>query len=94
MNECIGKAGQQDKSNFNRTLLRECSFLSLMYTLKMHQLLFFVVFDVVFVVVGCCVTIQFGTNPRLLFVEFFFTMFVYYTAHWQAFCSGTLRFGL
>lgn len=49
--------------------------------------------SIVFVVLGSCVTIQFGTNPILFFLECFSTMFLYYMAHWQTFCSGTLQFG-
>lgn len=48
--------------------------------------------SIVFVVVGVCMMVELGSTPSLLFVECFATMFVYYAAHWQTYCSGIMRF--
>lgn len=47
----------------------------------------------VFVTAGTCMTVHLGTLPALHFVMFLSTLLVFYTAHWQSYCSGTLRFG-
>lgn len=47
---------------------------------------------IVFVVIGVCMMVELGSTPWLLFVECFATMFVYYSAHWQAYCSGIIHF--
>lgn len=49
---------------------------------------------IIFVVIGTCLMGQLGDDPQLLFIECFASMFVYYCAHWQTYCSGTLHFGL
>lgn len=49
---------------------------------------------IVFVVVGTCMMVGLGSSPWLLFLECFATMFVYYAAHWQTYCSGMLHFGI
>ena len=47
----------------------------------------------VFLVVGLSIAIQLGMNPTWLFFECFITMFIFYAAHWQTYCTGTLKFG-
>ena len=47
----------------------------------------------VFVVIGLSIAIQLGMNPTWLFFECFITMFIFYAAHWQTYCTGTLKFG-
>ncbi|KAK2183775.1 hypothetical protein NP493_289g01021 [Ridgeia piscesae] len=49
--------------------------------------------SVVFLVVGLSIAIQLGMNPTWLFFECFITMFIFYAAHWQTYCTGTLKFG-
>jgi len=48
----------------------------------------------VFVVIGTCIVLQLGYSPRLMVFECLATMFLFYAAHWQAYCSGLLKFGL
>ncbi|NWS42892.1 CHPT1 Cholinephosphotransferase, partial [Probosciger aterrimus] len=47
----------------------------------------------VFVVLGSCIAIRLGTNPDWLFFCCFVGLFMFYTAHWQTYVSGILRFG-
>ncbi|XP_042693683.1 cholinephosphotransferase 1 isoform X1 [Centrocercus urophasianus] len=47
----------------------------------------------VFVVLGSCIAIRLGTNPDWLFFCCFVGLFMFYSAHWQTYVSGTLRFG-
>lgn len=49
--------------------------------------------SIVFVFIGTCMTVQLGTFPFLYFFTCISTLFLYYMAHWQTFCSGTLQFG-
>ncbi|XP_072172069.1 cholinephosphotransferase 1-like [Diadema setosum] len=49
--------------------------------------------SIVFVTVSASVALQLGFNPRLNFVLAAISMFLYYTAHWQTYVSGTLKFG-
>lgn len=49
--------------------------------------------SIAFIVCGMCIAMQLGQSPRLMLFECFGTLFVFYTAHWQAYCSGQLRFG-
>ena len=49
---------------------------------------------VVFVVIGTCIALQLGYTPRFMVFECLATMFLFYAAHWQAYCSGLLKFGL
>jgi hypothetical protein len=48
----------------------------------------------VFVVIGTSIALQTGNEPGWLFFECFATMFLFFLAHWQTYCSGTLKFGL
>jgi len=48
----------------------------------------------VFVIIGTCIALQLGFYPRLMVFECLATMFLFYAAHWQAYCSGLLKFGL
>jgi choline/ethanolamine phosphotransferase len=50
--------------------------------------------SIVFVITGTCIMLELGSTPWLLFLECFATMFVYYAAHWQTYCSGMLHFGI
>uniref|UniRef100_A0A8C8EBW2 Cholinephosphotransferase 1 n=1 Tax=Otus sunia TaxID=257818 RepID=A0A8C8EBW2_9STRI len=47
----------------------------------------------VFVVLGPCIAIRLGTNPDWLFFCCFVGLFMFYSAHWQTYVSGILRFG-
>ncbi|NXS08407.1 CHPT1 Cholinephosphotransferase, partial [Neodrepanis coruscans] len=46
----------------------------------------------VFVVLGSCISIRLGTNPDWLFFCCFVGLFMFYSAHWQTYVSGILRF--
>lgn len=48
----------------------------------------------VFVVLGTCMAVQMGTDPDLMFFCCFGGMFMFYSAHWQTYVSGTLHFGI
>lgn len=50
--------------------------------------------SVVFVIVSMCITLQLGFNLEIMYLECFMAMFIFYAAHWQTYCSGTLKFGL
>jgi hypothetical protein len=45
------------------------------------------------VALSTCICAQFGTHPRVMFVEVFAVLALFYCAHWQAYVSGTLHFG-
>ncbi|NXW55547.1 CHPT1 Cholinephosphotransferase, partial [Eurystomus gularis] len=47
----------------------------------------------VFFVLGSCIAIRLGTNPDCLFFCCFVGLFMFYSAHWQTYVSGILRFG-
>ncbi|XP_004844910.1 cholinephosphotransferase 1 [Heterocephalus glaber] len=47
----------------------------------------------VLMAVGASLAVRLGTHPDLLFFCSFVGMFMFYCAHWQAYVSGTLRFG-
>ncbi|XP_035744859.1 cholinephosphotransferase 1 [Egretta garzetta] len=47
----------------------------------------------VFVVLGSCIAVRLGTNPDWLFFCCFVGLFMFYSAHWQTYVSGILRFG-
>lgn len=49
--------------------------------------------SVVLVIVSLCITLQLGFSPDLMYFECFTAMFIFYAAHWQTYCSGTLKFG-
>lgn len=61
--------------------VKEVSFYGLVY-----------IFVAVFVIIGACIVVELGSIPWLLFTECFATMFVYYAAHWQTYCSGVRHF--
>ncbi|XP_048828244.1 cholinephosphotransferase 1 [Brienomyrus brachyistius] len=48
----------------------------------------------VFVSVGTCISCGMGVYPNWMFFCGFVGMFMFFCAHWQAYVSGTLRFGL
>ncbi|KAF8786613.1 Choline/ethanolaminephosphotransferase 1 like protein [Argiope bruennichi] len=47
----------------------------------------------VFVSLGVCIAVQLGMFPSWMFVQCFIAMTLFYSAHWQTYVSGTLRFG-
>lgn len=47
----------------------------------------------VFVVIGTCIALELGFSPQFMVFECLATMFLFYAAHWQAYCSGLLKFG-
>ncbi|XP_064369932.1 cholinephosphotransferase 1 isoform X4 [Dromaius novaehollandiae] len=47
----------------------------------------------VFIVLGACIAIRLGTNPDWLFFCCFVGLFMFYSAHWQTYVSGILKFG-
>lgn len=49
--------------------------------------------SIVFVSVGVCTAMQLGTHPWLTFMTSCTSMFIYFTAHWQTYVCGTLKFG-
>jgi choline/ethanolamine phosphotransferase len=46
----------------------------------------------VFVTVAFCVTLKLGTYPWFMFLACFIGMMAFYTAHWQTYVTGTLKF--
>lgn len=40
-----------------------------------------------------CVSLQLGNYPWLMFYVCFGAMSTFYTAHWQTYVTGTLKFG-
>lgn len=47
----------------------------------------------VFVVVGCSISAKVGTFPEVFLYLCLSYMFFFYAAHWQTYCTGTLKFG-
>ncbi|XP_063223555.1 choline/ethanolaminephosphotransferase 1 isoform X4 [Bacillus rossius redtenbacheri] len=47
----------------------------------------------VFVALSACVAVQLGYYPSWMFFQCFCAMTLFYCAHWQAYVSGTLKFG-
>lgn len=47
----------------------------------------------VFVAIACCVALGLGQYPWLMFLVAFLGMVTFYTAHWQTYVTGTLKFG-
>lgn len=47
----------------------------------------------VFVSLAVCVSVQLGNAPKLMFLQCFCAITLFYCAHWQTYVSGTLRFG-
>ncbi|XP_068611096.1 cholinephosphotransferase 1-like [Brachionichthys hirsutus] len=44
--------------------------------------------------VGACIACGIGLHPNWMFLCSFIAMFLYFCSHWQAYVSGTVRFGL
>nr|XP_054761753.1 cholinephosphotransferase 1-like [Lytechinus pictus] len=49
--------------------------------------------SIVYVSIGVCTAMQLGTHPWLSFLTCGTACFVYFTAHWQTYVCGTLKFG-
>lgn len=49
--------------------------------------------SLVFVAIACCVALGVGTYPWIVFLLTFLGMATFYTAHWQTYVTGTLKFG-
>lgn len=47
----------------------------------------------IFISLIVAITCKLGTSPTLLFCQCVFAICLFYTAHWQTYVSGTLRFG-
>ncbi|XP_014674864.1 PREDICTED: cholinephosphotransferase 1-like [Priapulus caudatus] len=47
----------------------------------------------VFVTLACCVSLQLGRQPEVLFAVMMFSLFLFYQAHWTTYVCGYLRFG-
>ncbi|XP_068133069.1 cholinephosphotransferase 1 isoform X2 [Hyperolius riggenbachi] len=50
--------------------------------------------SIVFVALGTVVAVRLGTMPSWMFFCCFISMFMFFCAQWQAYVSGTLRFGM
>ena len=48
----------------------------------------------VFVTMAICATLKLGAYPWLMFALCLLLFAAFYTAHWQTYVTGTLRFGL
>ncbi|XP_068672959.1 cholinephosphotransferase 1-like [Montipora foliosa] len=49
--------------------------------------------SIVFMVLSTNIAVQLGMEPPWMFFLSFMASFIFYCAHWQAYVSGTLRFG-
>ncbi|XP_070492641.1 choline/ethanolaminephosphotransferase 1-like [Chironomus tepperi] len=47
----------------------------------------------VFITLSTCSAIQYGSFPKIMFIEVFAVFALFYCSHWQAYISGTLHFG-
>ncbi|BES99514.1 CDP-alcohol phosphatidyltransferase [Nesidiocoris tenuis] len=47
----------------------------------------------VFVAISACIAVNLGEYPTWMFFQCFAAITLFYCAHWQAYVSGTLRFG-
>lgn len=47
----------------------------------------------VFVAVSACISVQLGAYPSWMFFQCFCALTLFYCAHWQAYVSGTVKFG-
>lgn len=47
----------------------------------------------IFIALLVAVTLKLGSSPTTLFFQCVFAICLFYTAHWQTYVSGTLRFG-
>lgn len=48
----------------------------------------------VFVMLAFCVTLKLGNYPWVMFIASFLSLSAFYTAHWQTYVTGSLKFGL
>lgn len=46
-----------------------------------------------FVIIGLAVSLRLGVSPWFMFITVFIAMIAFYTAHWQTYVTGTLKFG-
>lgn len=46
-----------------------------------------------FVIIALSVSLKLGSDPWLMFIICFLAMTAFYTAHWQTYVTGTLKFG-
>lgn len=49
--------------------------------------------SMVIMILAICVAMQLGLEPAWMFFMSFMATFMFYCAHWQAYVSGTIRFG-
>ncbi|XP_044737348.1 cholinephosphotransferase 1 isoform X4 [Chrysoperla carnea] len=47
----------------------------------------------IFVAISACISVQLGYHPTWMFFQCFSALTLFYCAHWQAYVSGSLRFG-
>lgn len=45
-----------------------------------------------FLVMGACIATKLGSHPTLMMFEVFSMLFIFYSVHWQAYCSGIINF--
>jgi len=49
--------------------------------------------SMVIMILAVCVAVELGTHPVWMFYMSFMAVFMFYCAHWQAYVSGTIKFG-
>ena len=49
--------------------------------------------SMVIMTLAICVAVELGTHPVWMFFMSFMAVFMFYCAHWQAYVSGTIKFG-
>lgn len=49
--------------------------------------------SIVCMILSTNIAVQLGSEPVWMFFMSFMATFIFYCAHWQAYVSGTLRFG-
>lgn len=49
--------------------------------------------SMVIMILAICIAIELGTHPVWMFFMSFMAVFMFYCAHWQAYVSGTIKFG-
>lgn len=47
----------------------------------------------VFVAISACIAVRLGAHPSWMFFQCFCALTLFYCAHWQAYVSGTVKFG-
>lgn len=70
---------------FPQVQLDESSYRSLTLSLLL--------FATVFVAIATCVSVQLGHYPNWMLYQCLAASILFYTAHWQTYVSGTLKFG-